>query len=95
MLVMVVVSLGAIPLLGDLFVSKKGEGVFGMTYTAKGNADEPNISVNPLSMFTPGIFRRIFEGRVPVEAQTSQLPQPPAAAPPAAPAPPPGSKPKQ
>jgi hypothetical protein len=87
--------LGAIPLLGDLFVSKKGEGVFGMTYTAKGNADEPNISVNPLSMFTPGIFRRIFEGRVPVEAQTSQLPQPPAAAPPAAPAPPPGSKPKQ
>jgi hypothetical protein len=70
--------LGAIPLLGDLLVSKKGEGVFGMTYTAEGAADEPKISVNPLSMLTPGIFRRIFEGRVPEDAQLSQLPQTPA-----------------
>lgn len=67
--------LGAIPVLGNLLVSKKGEGVFGMTYTAQGAADEPNISVNPLSILTPGIFRRIFEGRVPESAQSSQLPQ--------------------
>jgi hypothetical protein len=75
--------LGAIPVLGNLLVSKKGEGVFGMTYSAQGNADEPKISVNPLSMLTPGIFRRIFEGRVPVDAQLSQLPQTPAPAEPA------------
>jgi hypothetical protein len=73
--------LGAIPVLGNLLVSKKGEGVFGMTYSAQGNADEPKISVNPLSMLTPGIFRRIFEGRVPEDAQLSQLPQQPAPAP--------------
>ena len=58
--------LGVIPLLGDVLVSKKGEGVFGMTYTATGNADQPDISVNPLSALAPGIFRRIFEGSTPV-----------------------------
>jgi hypothetical protein len=57
--------LGIIPLLGDLLVSKPGEGIIGMTYTVAGNADEPKVSVNPLSMVTPGILRRIFEGRMP------------------------------
>jgi hypothetical protein len=57
--------LGAIPLLGNLLVSKKGEGIIGMTYTLSGSADEPKMSVNPLSVLTPGIFRRIFEGSVP------------------------------
>jgi len=57
--------LGFIPLLGDLLVSKPGEGIIGITYTVAGNADEPTVSVNPLSMVTPGILRRIFEGRMP------------------------------
>ena len=57
--------LGNIPLLGDVLVSKKGEGVFGVTYSATGNADQPKIDVNPLSVLTPGILRRIFEGRMP------------------------------
>jgi hypothetical protein len=57
--------LGFIPLLGELLVSKPGEGIIGMTYTVAGNADEPKVSVNPLSMVTPGILRRIFEGRMP------------------------------
>jgi hypothetical protein len=57
--------LGYIPLLGDLLISKPGEGIIGMTYSVSGNADEPKVSVNPLSMVTPGIFRRIFEGRMP------------------------------
>ncbi len=87
--------LGAIPLLGDLLVSKKGEGIFGMTYTARGNAEEPDISVNPLSMLTPGIFRRIFEGRIPESAQTSQLPAPATPAPAPTPPPVPDSKPKK
>lgn len=59
--------LGVIPLVGDVLVSKKGEGVFGVTYSVSGNADEPHISVNPLAMLTPGILRRIFEGRIPIE----------------------------
>jgi hypothetical protein len=60
--------LGLIPLLGDLLVSKPGEGIIGMTYSVAGNADEPKVSVNPLSMVTPGILRRIFEGRMPEAA---------------------------
>jgi hypothetical protein len=57
-----------IPLLGDVLASKKGEGIFGVTYSATGNADQPNIDVNPLSALTPGILRRIFEGHMPTAA---------------------------
>ena len=45
--------------LGFLF-AKKGEGLFGFNYTLEGAADAPNVGVNPLSVFTPGIFREIF-----------------------------------
>jgi hypothetical protein len=57
--------LGAIPLVGNILVSKEGEGIIGVTYTASGSLDEPKIAVNPLAMLTPGIFRRIFEGGIP------------------------------
>jgi hypothetical protein len=67
--------LGAIPILGDVLVSKKGEGVFGMTYSVSGNADQPNLSVNPLAALAPGIFRRIFEGSMPVAPQPTPPPQ--------------------
>ncbi len=53
--------LGAIPLLGDLLVSKKGEGILGLTYQMKGDIGNPGIMINPLSLLTPGILRRIFE----------------------------------
>jgi hypothetical protein len=69
--------LGYIPLLGDLLVSKPGEGIIGMTYTLSGNADEPRISVNPLSLVTPGILRRIFEGRMPNPANAPSNAKPP------------------
>lgn len=69
--------LSNIPLLGDLLASKKGEGIFGVTYSMTGNAEQPNISTNPLSMLTPGILRRIFEGRIPTAANApSNAPQP-------------------
>jgi hypothetical protein len=54
-----------IPLIGDILASKKGEGIIGVTYSVTGNADQPNISTNPLSVIAPGILRRIFEGRMP------------------------------
>ncbi len=57
--------LGMIPLVGDLLISKPGEGIIGMTYSVTGNADEPKVSVNPLSLVTPGFFRQIFEGKMP------------------------------
>lgn len=61
--------LGAIPILGDVLVSKKGEGIIGMTYSVSGDADQPNLSVNPLAALAPGILRRIFEGSMPVAPQ--------------------------
>ena len=70
--------LGFIPLLGDLLVSKPGEGIIGRTYTVAGNADEPRVSVNPLSMVTPGILRRIFQGRMPDAANAPSNAKPPA-----------------
>ncbi len=56
-------AMGAAPLVGELFVSHKGEGMFGLTYSARGDYDAPKISVNPFSLATPGILRRIFETR--------------------------------
>lgn len=57
--------LGNIPLLGDVLTSKAGEGIIGMSYSIKGNMDEPSIDLNPLSVLAPGIFRRLFEGKMP------------------------------
>jgi hypothetical protein len=53
--------LGEVPVLGNLLVSRRGEGVFGMTYSINGRAGEPRVGVNPVSALTPGILRRIFE----------------------------------
>ena len=57
-----------IPLLGDLLASKKGEGIFGVTYSVTGKSEQLDISTNPLSMLTPGILRRIFQGHIPSAA---------------------------
>jgi hypothetical protein len=53
--------LGSLPVVGDLLVSKQGEGILGLTYEMRGDIGEPSITVNPLSILTPGILRRIFE----------------------------------
>ena len=92
--------LGAIPVLGNVLTSREGEGILGTTYSASGNADEPEISVNPLSMLTPGILRRIFEGRIPTATpapgkSTPAAPQPPTAPQPEAAKPQPTPAPKQ
>lgn len=53
--------LGRVPLLGDLFVGREGEGVFAATYRVEGDLNQPEVSVNPLSALAPGILRRILE----------------------------------
>ena len=40
--------LGNVPLFGNLFVSRQGEGVVGMTYSINGHAAEPRVGVNPV-----------------------------------------------
>ena len=52
--------LGNIPLIGWLFVAKEDEGVFASRYSAKGPISDATISINPFSMFTPGILRKVW-----------------------------------
>ncbi len=52
--------LGDIPLIGDIFIGKKGEGVFALNYTVVGAFEKTQITVNPLSALTPGFLRGIF-----------------------------------
>jgi AsmA-like C-terminal region len=54
-------ALGSIPILGNVLVGRKGEGVVGITFAIKGKLDDPSVFVNPMSVMTPGIFRQIFE----------------------------------
>jgi hypothetical protein len=53
--------LSNVPVIGNLLTSRRGEGVFGMTYSINGHAAAPRVFVNPVSALTPGILRRIFE----------------------------------
>lgn len=50
-------------------VSQRGEGLFGFNYRLGGTADDPQISVNPLSLLTPGAFRELFRNPPPRLAQ--------------------------
>ena len=55
-------ALGHIPILGDIFTGgEKGGGVFAVNYTMSGPASEPKVTVNPLSVLAPGIFRNVFD----------------------------------
>lgn len=54
-------AIGAVPVLGQVLVSREGEGVVGLGWSAKGALDKPRVAVNPLSLVTPGVLRRIFE----------------------------------
>lgn len=53
--------LGNIPLIGKLLTGG-GDGVFAASYTIRGPLDDPQVSVNPLSVLTPGIIRRLLTG---------------------------------
>ncbi len=53
--------LGGVPVIGDLFVGREGEGIFSITYSVRGSLEKAQVAVNPLSAVTPGILRRIFE----------------------------------
>jgi len=52
--------LSSIPLLGQLLSGGSDGGIFAATYTMTGSADKPKVSINPLSVLTPGIIRRIL-----------------------------------
>ena len=63
-------------------LTRKGEGLIGFNYALRGTAQDPSVSVNPLSALTPGMFREIFRAPPPalpnVEGVSrSTLPAPP------------------
>ena len=61
---------GKIPVIGQLFRSDKGDGLFAARYSLTGTFTNPNASVNPLSALTPGILRDVFGPAAP------ELPRP-------------------
>ena len=54
---------GEIPLLGQLLGNGEERGLIGITFRLSGKAKKPQLSVNPISLIAPGIFRQIFEFR--------------------------------
>lgn len=50
--------------IGQIF-ARRGEGLFGFTYTLRGAVASPKVVINPLSIFTPGMFREIFRRNPP------------------------------
>ncbi|MGE0025320.1 MAG: AsmA-like C-terminal region-containing protein, partial [Hyphomicrobium sp.] len=54
-------ALCEIPVIGPVVTGFDCQGVFGLTYSIEGPMASPQVYVNPLSMFTPGILRAIME----------------------------------
>ncbi len=54
--------IGSVPFLGDLLTGGNGGGILALTYTIKGSLEDPNVSVNPASLLTPGFLRNLFFG---------------------------------
>lgn len=52
--------IGSIPLLGDMITGGDGQGVIAAAFTVKGPMSDPEISVNPVSLLTPGFLRNLF-----------------------------------
>ena len=70
--------LGGLPVIGDLFVSRQGEGMFAPTYSVRGTFARARVQINPVAAFTPGVLRRIFENPTePPPAPDATLPAPP------------------
>lgn len=51
-------------LIGAIFAPRR-EGLFGFSYRLTGQAENPQVFVNPLSILTPGVFRDIFRSPPP------------------------------
>ena len=50
-----------IPLLGKIITGIEGEGIIGFNYKVLGNYENPEYTINPFSVLTPGIIRSIFK----------------------------------
>lgn len=70
-------ALGEIPLIGDFLTGfEEGGGLFGFTYDVTGPRENPEVSVDPLSLLTPGILRRLFSSTTGEEPRDFSLENP-------------------
>jgi len=53
--------LGDVPLVGHILTGGSGQGVFAARYSVSGSVKDPDVSVNPLSILTPGFLRGVFD----------------------------------
>jgi len=53
--------LGNVPLLGQVLMGGKGQGLFGLTFSMTGPLKDPKFTVNPISALAPGFLRLIFD----------------------------------
>ncbi|NBX03203.1 MAG: DUF3971 domain-containing protein [Alphaproteobacteria bacterium] len=54
-------AVAKVPLVGSLLSGGDGQGMFAARYTIKGGEKSPDVSVNPLSILTPGFLRGLFD----------------------------------
>lgn len=50
-----------LPLIGILLGNGNDRGLIGITFKLSGPFDKPKLTINPLSIIAPGVFRNIFE----------------------------------
>lgn len=52
---------GKVPIIGELLVGERGSGLLAARFTVSGALDKPKFQVNPISLLTPGVLRRLFD----------------------------------
>eukprot|EP00913_Durusdinium_trenchii_P008278 g7775.t1 len=52
---------GELPLIGAILGNGRDRGLLGITFKLEGPFEKPRLSINPLSLIAPGVFRQIFE----------------------------------
>jgi hypothetical protein len=50
-----------LPILGILLGGREGEGLIGVTFAVRGNLDNPDFLVNPVSALMPGVLRLFMD----------------------------------
>lgn len=50
-----------LPVIGIILGNGRDRGLLGITFKLTGAFEKPNLTINPLSIIAPGIFRQIFE----------------------------------
>jgi hypothetical protein len=54
--------IGSIPVLGSFLQGSREAGAFALNFTVEGPREDPRVTVNPLSVVTPGFLQDLFSG---------------------------------